>query len=191
MKKILIFVLTAVLALGLVACGPPSEPIDSGDSAKTTAAPAQDQTEPVTEVPDQTEAQDQTEVAETTEPQEPVAEIDHTEATIFDIGANETRVADLKAFHALIDDAVYISKIKVLDNGIKATEQIKGTLSHEPMDPARFPDLDAKANEAYLVFLKDGENGTFDFASSPENSCVLLHDNMSDVFEALNDYLHR
>ena len=89
----------------------------------------------------------------------------------------------------MIEEADYISKIKLITKGqdekeIKVLENIKDPLSKEDL-----PELALEENRAYLVFLEN-EDGKVVLVDE-EDSLVLLEGDNHELFEKINKHVHQ
>ena len=89
----------------------------------------------------------------------------------------------------MIEEADYISKIKLITKGqdekeIKVLENIKDPLSKDDL-----PELALEENRAYLVFLEN-EDGKVVLVDE-EDSLVLLEGDNHELFEKINKHVHQ
>lgn len=118
-------------------------------------------------------------------PEEAVEEIEDED--IEEVEEAETAEADETT--QMVQDADYISKIKLITKGknnteIKVLDNIKAVLS-----AADLPSLDLKENRVYLVFLKDDGNEVI--LVNGDDSVILLEGDQHELFEKINQEVHQ
>lgn len=129
-------------------------------------------------------------VIETSESQnqqpEEVKDSDEMEENVEEI-AESTETEDATA--AMIEEADYIAKVKLITRGQKTTElkilqNIKGVISENAV-----PNLELQKNRAYLVFLKEEENNVT--LVEGDDSVILLEGNQNELFKKINKQVYR
>lgn len=102
---------------------------------------------------------------------------------------NEDKIEGVDDVDQMIDEAKYISKVKLITKGdkgseIKVLDNIKDVLSASDL-----PELALEENRVYLVFLKefDGKVVLVD----NDDGLVLLEGDNHELFEKINKKVHR
>ena len=96
----------------------------------------------------------------------------------------EVIVVEEDVIDKMIDDSMYISKVKLITKGQKGTEikvldNIKAVVTEDQL-----PALELKENRVYLVFLKDVD-GKVEL-TDVDNGLVLLEGDNHELFEKIN-----
>ena len=164
-KRIAIAILTLVLVFAFAGCKANNDE-DANESTNSETSVNEN-----VETPDDNEEADNEE-ADNEEAKEAKEENDETDPV-----------------DAMIEEADYISKIKLITKGkdnkeIKVLDNIKGNLTESDL-----PNLmDLEENRAYVVFLKDEDNKVVLIDDSV--SIILLEGDNHKLFEKINKKVH-
>lgn len=135
---------------------------------------------------DDKDANDQPPVVENEDKDDEEAEDDDEEAEEAEDTENDEDVDDVDQ---MIDDAKYISKIKLITKGdkgseVKVLDNIKAVLNKDNL-----PELNLEENRTYLVFLKE-EAGNLVLVDE-DDGLVLLEGDNHELFEKINKKVHQ
>lgn len=89
----------------------------------------------------------------------------------------------------MIEEADYLSKVKLITKGQKASEIKVLENMKDVISPSELPALDLKENRVYLVFLKETADGAV--LVDGENSIILLEGDQHELFEKVNKHIYR